>query len=55
VISGDLNSNLFNVNNNKLVDLMTSLILEIGKIDPSRESEPKDFHLNYSVVGLTLK
>jgi hypothetical protein len=29
VISGDLNSNLFNVNNNKLVDLMTSLILEM--------------------------
>jgi hypothetical protein len=25
------------------------------KIDPSRESEPKDFHLNYSLVGLSLK
>jgi hypothetical protein len=27
VISGDLNSNLFNVNNNKLVDLMTTFNL----------------------------
>jgi hypothetical protein len=25
------------------------------KIDPSRESEPKNFHLNYSLVGLSLK
>ena len=25
------------------------------KIDPSRESEPKDFHINYSLVGLSLK
>ena len=25
------------------------------KIDPSRESEPEDFHLNYSLIGLSLK
>ena len=36
VISGDLNSNLFNVNNNKLVDLMTTFNFRNVIVKPTR-------------------
>ena len=36
VISGDLNSNLFNVNNNKLVDLMTTFNFRNVILKPTR-------------------
>ena len=36
VISGDLNSNLFNVNNNKLVDLMSTFSFRNVILKPTR-------------------
>jgi hypothetical protein len=47
----------FNLRNVKVKPTRLNNLLDpiIISVDPSRESEPKDFHLNYSLVGLSLK
>jgi hypothetical protein len=47
--------NLDNSSSDNSISLCNINIRSIEKIDPSLESEPKDFHLNYSLVGLSLK
>jgi hypothetical protein len=48
-------SHLDNSTNTRCRSTVDGMYCIKEKIDPSRESEPKDFHLNYSLVGLSLK